>query len=89
MTKKEMKIVEEPYPITIIADRYNGTYSGGKWTAWNQDFYDIPKEIDGDDVTCFEFWNDNMEVVGLGNTPEEACLDLITKIRRIAEGQLV
>ncbi len=31
-----------PYPFTLIMDRYNGTYSGGKFLAMNQ-FFDNPK----------------------------------------------
>lgn len=33
-----MKNTKIPYPLTIIADRYNGTYSGGRFTAWNMDY---------------------------------------------------
>ena len=33
--------MNEIYPLTIINDRYAGTYSGGIFTAWNMDYYEI------------------------------------------------
>ena len=77
MMKKE---IEDIYPLTIIKDRYGGVYSGGKYTAWNLDFTDIPKAIDFDDVTCMQFWNNNTMLVGIGKTPDEAEKSLVTKI---------
>jgi len=69
-------MIKEIYPLTIIADRYNGTYSGGKYTAWNLAHYDIPEDIDNDDENCAWFWADNKIPVGKGNTPQEAIKDL-------------
>ena len=69
-------MTKEIYPLTIIADRYSGCYSGGEYTAWNLDFYNVPKEIDYDDVACNKFWLDNKTPVGKGNTPQEAIKDL-------------
>lgn len=74
-----------PYPLTIVFDRYNGVYSGGKFTAWNKSFDEVPIEIEEDDVTCREFWNKHEEsngIVGLGETPEEAVNDLIARLER-------
>lgn len=73
-------LAEEIYPATIIHDRYNGTYSGGKWTAWNKHFEDVPEDINGDDMTCFNFWADYKGVVGKGNTPNTALIDLKRKL---------
>lgn len=46
------------YPITITADRYNGTYSGHAYTAWWASVDQVPTEIEGDDATCRNFWDD-------------------------------
>ena len=64
------------YPLTIINDRYTGTYSGGKFTAWNLDYYKIPVDPDDDDVTCMAFWATNKIPVGRGDSPEDAVKDL-------------
>lgn len=67
------------YPLTIIRDRYGGTYSGGKYTAWNVKHYEIPKRIDGDDMDCQKAWQDLRNVkypVGIGETIQEAIKDL-------------
>ena len=56
--------------VFVAKDRYSGTYSGAKWLAygWLDDDYGI----DGDDVSCMNFWHDNKEPVGKGATPAEA-----------------
>ena len=69
------------YPVTIIKDRYRGTYSGGNWTAWNRDFYEVPEEVGGDDVECCNFWYECKEIVGKGDTPAEAYADLIRRTK--------
>ena len=77
MSKENNKDI---YPLTIIRDRYNGVYSKGKYLAFNTDYYDIPQEIDGDDVECFDFWyslEPNKYIIGKGNTIEEALENLI------------
>lgn len=71
---------EEVYPLTIVMDRYEGTYSGGYYTAWNLDVEDVPTEIESDDVTCYNFWHSYEGVVGLGRTPNEATEDLRRKL---------
>ena len=73
------------YPVIIIADRYGGVYSGGKYTAWPCTPWDIPVEAAADDVTCAGFWAEHgTELVGLGNTPDEAMNDLINKVLKKA-----
>ena len=74
---------DTPYPLCIIYDRYNGTYSGGKWVAFNCTHDDIPINITADDVTCGEAWsslrrrrNEGKILYGVGNTPEAAINDL-------------
>lgn len=76
---------KEIYPLTIIADRYSGVYSGGTYTAWNLEFHSIPREIAEDDVSCDNFWfNDSSEyIVGKGATPEAALTDLEQKLSDI------
>jgi hypothetical protein len=72
-----------PYPLCIIYDRYSGTYSGGKWVAFNCTHDDIPINITADDVTCGEAWaslrrrrNEGKILYGVGDTPEDAINDL-------------
>ena len=72
---------EDLYPVTIVKDRYNGAYSGGKYTAWNRHPCIIPNEIFYDDVTCAAFWDLNLIPCGIGETPEEAERDLVEKMR--------
>lgn len=77
------------YPLIII-DRYTGAYSHGKYTAWNDVFYRIPKEVEANDVECLEFWSkfkqgekrnifNKLLYIGIGNTPIDALEDLKTK----------
>ncbi len=76
--------ITEVYPCTIIMDRYNGAYSAGKWLAFNLDSLDVPQDIDGDDITCMNFWEGHGQkkkyVIGKGNRPEEAYKDLFIKL---------
>ena len=47
---------EDIYPLTVIRDRYNGTYSGASYLAFNLDSNSIPSEVHGSDTTCSYFW---------------------------------
>lgn len=76
----------EIYPLTIISDRYGGAYSGGDFTAWNMDYYEIPKEPDEDDVACMLFWDATDIVVGRGDTPQEAVDDLRQRLETLKNG---
>lgn len=66
------------YPITIILDRYNGTYSGGKWMAFNCYPWQIPEDIFNDDESCCEFWFSKKKYIryGTGNSIDEAVENL-------------
>lgn len=75
-----IRTIDDIYPLTIVMDRYTGAYSGGLYTAWNLDFYDVPKEIEGDDSVCHSFWHDNKIICGLGNEPISAANDLLNKL---------
>ena len=70
------------YPLTIIADRYTGSYSGGAFTAWNCEYYEIPLDAASSDGLCGEFWETAHDkyLIGTGDTPREAMLDLYIKM---------
>lgn len=73
------------YPLTIVKDRFNGTYSGGKFVAWNCDISHVPKDTQSRDA--FFAWNDideyphDYSIYGVGDTPNEACADLLEKLK--------
>ena len=69
------------YPVTIVCDRYSGMHSGGSWTAWNLRENELPIGLRLDDTDCDLFWAQNEIIVGIGETPDLALLDLIFKIR--------
>lgn len=77
--------IDEIYPLTVISDRYTGTYSGANYLAFNNDYHKIPSNgPDGDDVNCSKFWDryDKDGIVGKGGTPSEAIDDLISRLER-------
>ena len=69
------------YPITIVQDRYGGCYSGGAYTAWNSEPWEVPSDISGGDLSCGIFWGENKLICGKGGTPDEAERDLIDQLR--------
>ena len=73
---------EEPsgYPMTIVKDRFGGTYSGGAYTAWNLEPWEIPGDLLAGDTSCCEFLLHSRLIYGKGNTPDEAERDLMDKI---------
>jgi hypothetical protein len=86
------------YPLTIIADRYSGTYSGGAYHAWNLDPEIVPDGHSGGDMEAMDFWMDEeyktlqisefrgtAKVVGLGPTPDAALHDLAKKMKEITD----
>lgn len=77
--------MNEIYPLTIINDRYTGTYSGGEFTAWNMDYSEIPTEPAEDDVTCMWFWSDTEIPIGRGKTPQEAVDDLRRRLEALKD----
>lgn len=87
---KELDISPNIYPCIIITDRYTGTYSGGEYTAWPCCFDEIPDGIFEDDVTCGSTWGElktlrtqGRTLFGVGNTPNEALLDLLDADNKI------
>jgi hypothetical protein len=67
------------YPCAIVRDRYSGVYSGGAFVAFPLYYWDVPKEVDGSDTECAEFWNGYEEPYGIGETPDKAYWDLASK----------
>lgn len=56
---------EDIYPLTIVRDRYNGCYTGGRYLAFNLDPWQIPRSVDGDDGDCQDFalkWSESEPV---------------------------
>lgn len=80
-----------PYPLAVITDRYSGIFAGAKFTAWNRDPDMIPEDVFGGDGEAMDFWikyhnkdiNRAFDMVGFGNTPNEAVDDLIKKLESI------
>ena len=74
----------EVYPATIVADRYDGTYSGAKWIAFQFDSENVPEQIGGDDTDEIDFWerhNPEFFPIGKGSTPDLALSDLKEKLK--------
>lgn len=73
--------MEKPWRIVIHSSRYSGVYEGGTWFALciGDEF---PEDAIGDDVTCASFFGMFMDGIGVGNTPQDALQDLISKDRR-------
>lgn len=74
--------LESKYPLTIIKDRYAGTYSGGNYIAFPNYYYEIPSDgPNGGDLECSDFWGEYNGFVGLGLTPSEALINLENNIK--------
>lgn len=81
-----MSDLKELYPIFVSQSRYSGLYEGGSWYAlpkadaawaWSDSFAEYAF---GDDDAAFHFWNsDESKMVGRGNTPNAAVLDLVER----------
>ena len=77
------KEIEDIHPLTIITDRYGGCYSGGKFLAFNLEPWQVPKGVDGSDLDCADFWNEEAKgyAIGKGDTVQEAINDLACKLQ--------
>ncbi len=76
------------YPVTIVEDRYGGSYSGSKWLAFQLDSDQIPEEIGGGDPEESIFWmehSDEILPIGKGENPNEALEDLKIKLKSFYE----
>ena len=77
-----MNIDTDIYPCTIIADRYDGSFSGAPWTAWRLSAWEIPDEVEAGDEECHDWWaKQDKSLIGLGQSPQEAYDDLKQKIQ--------
>jgi len=88
--------IQRIYPLTIVADRYAGAYSGGRFLAFKRsadrdefpEFLDFLDKVGGGDSDASEVWYDYKEGkyletvghVGMGLTPDTACWDLEAKL---------
>jgi hypothetical protein len=65
--------------VTIEDDRYGETGYG--WLAWRCGACDVPVYDINDDEGRAEFWRNYTGIVGKGNTPNDALLDLYNKVK--------
>ena len=78
--------LEEQYPLTVVHDRYGGTYSGGKFLAFPREFDEIESEVCGSDPECMLYWHEFEDFVGKGATIDEAISDLRNKLQEEMDG---
>ena len=80
MEKKEFKHI---YPLTVVKDRYGGCYSKGYYLAFNLEACDVPEDVNGSDVDCICFWDEEAKeyAIGKGDTAQEAIDDLARKLQ--------
>lgn len=80
--------MKKPLQITIVQDRYNGAYVGGKWVAVPVDHACVDEylgvDLWGDDVECMNFADrvtcgEVTAIFGIGETPNLAYEDLFVK----------
>ena len=74
-------MTDDIYPLAIVRDSHCGSYSGGKYIAFNVEFPDVPKEVFGDDGTAMKFWKHCKIVVGTGGSLDSAVEDLANNLR--------
>jgi len=76
------------YPIVIRQSRYGGVYEGGKWFAMAScelaPSEDLMEYLKGDDHSAWDFFDNPANVIGIGDTPNDAHLDLIHKINNVS-----
>ncbi len=84
------------YPIAVVEDRYQGTYSQGRWLAVSQ--ADTPVgRINragwllengpfGGDVEAMEFWGAPPAWIAVGDTPGQAIARLLKSSKPDADG---
>ena len=75
-------MINNIYPLTVIYDRYNSSYSGGKYVVFNLESLDIPKKIFGDDNVAIKFWKHCKIIVGVEGNPDNTIKNLIKNLRK-------
>lgn len=81
---KIKKWSDSQYPLTIVADRYSGTYSQGLFVAWPCHPEDVPYQSQSDDCSCADFWaqaSGSGWLYGVGDSVGEAHFNLVDKFR--------
>ena len=81
------KIIVQPglYPVVVRQSRYSGIYEGGIWFAMpSHEELDLTEPyidyLHGDDCDAVDFWDSDIaKTFGVGDTPDEAVLDLINR----------
>lgn len=63
-----------------MVDRYTGVYSGGRYTAWYCDPWDVPSDVEESDPLCALFWDNYDGPVGRGDTIQGAIDDLVVSL---------
>lgn len=79
--EEKQEWLEVKYPLTIISDRYDGTYSGASWLAFPLYCDEVPPAVDGYDEACAAFWKAYSEPVGKGNNAQNAIDNLISQMK--------
>ena len=73
-------ILDLPYPATICATRYSGTYEGARYVSFPlRAIVAGSTAFAAEDQECAEFWmeaNDLNLPIGRGSTPDEALEDM-------------
>lgn len=75
----------ELWPIVICEDRYNGTYSGGRWLATSGERGLFDSAPYGGDIEANRFWRNQFwrstsaARIGVGDTPEAALANLVSR----------
>jgi hypothetical protein len=75
-----------PYPVTIVRDRYTGSYAGALWLAYP--LHNWPAESQSGDIDARDFWQRADEIdhpIGKGSTPDEALATLVDGMKALAE----
>ncbi len=78
-------MADERYPIVVMQDRYNGSYSGGRWLAVAEasELVDVTNTRaqfclvsddgpSGGDIEARIFWENPPKWIAVGATPDEA-----------------
>lgn len=72
------------YPVAVFTARYDGTYESGKWIAVqahaDPGMGSVLKGCQGDDITCWNWFDNATFPIGRGDTPDEAVTDLARKL---------
>lgn len=82
-------MITSVYPATIVADKYDGAYSGSHFTAWNCYPNEVPEEIFYSSEKVAAFWaNANYDEIGKGDTPDMAYRNLVEKMQKLYDNSV-